>query len=489
MAPNEGQVITFYSYKGGTGRTFILANVAMLLACQGHRVCVLDFDLEAPGLHRYFRPFLEDPDLAYTDGLLDWLWSTANTALGATTTQHLDETQLRHHAISLVRPDWKIPRGGALELITAGRQDGDYGKKVNSFDWSSFYDRLGGGGHIERARQDLKDHYDYILVDSRTGVSDTSGVCTVSLPDRLVACYTLNRQSIFGVDDVLSRVRQQRADRPLLIFPLEARVETNEKLKLDASRAVARPRMSKYIDSGAGREYWDDMEVLYWPFYAFEECLSVFAEDPVTQTKLSMLDTMCRVANRVAGSGGHGPRVSPPEIPLAVRSAIMSEYSLDDAPRAPATAIESEAELDSIFQEAIAMCKMFDEHPGRRNLLSPRMLDDIAAAGGLPNSLKSNPAFMKYFVQSRNHIGTRRRLLLQVISVTFMVFAVSIVLPLYTKIGGVPSYISAALSVVFLAYLSWELRELPAMRPSIARRASHSYRDDSDGDQGSSVEE
>ena len=29
----SGQIITFYSYKGGTGRTMALANLACLLAC------------------------------------------------------------------------------------------------------------------------------------------------------------------------------------------------------------------------------------------------------------------------------------------------------------------------------------------------------------------------------------------------------------------------------------------------------------------------
>ena len=55
--PN-GKVVTFYSYKGGTGRTMALANVAWILAANGHRVLAVDWDLESPGLHRYFAPFI-----------------------------------------------------------------------------------------------------------------------------------------------------------------------------------------------------------------------------------------------------------------------------------------------------------------------------------------------------------------------------------------------------------------------------------------------
>ena len=44
-----------------------------------------------------------------------------------------------------------------------------------------------------------------MLIDSRTGVSDIAGICTIDMPDQLVACYTLNRQSIYGVAQILRR--------------------------------------------------------------------------------------------------------------------------------------------------------------------------------------------------------------------------------------------------------------------------------------------
>src|ERR1041384_2214532 len=73
MQPSRGRVITFYSYKGGTGRSMALANVAWILASAGRRVLVIDWDLEAPGLHRYFRPFLLDKDVTGSDGIIDFV--------------------------------------------------------------------------------------------------------------------------------------------------------------------------------------------------------------------------------------------------------------------------------------------------------------------------------------------------------------------------------------------------------------------------------
>ncbi|MBR1199537.1 AAA family ATPase [Bradyrhizobium sp. AUGA SZCCT0158] len=48
------RIVTFYSYKGGVGRSMALANVAVLLARQGKKVLMVDWDLEAPGLENYF---------------------------------------------------------------------------------------------------------------------------------------------------------------------------------------------------------------------------------------------------------------------------------------------------------------------------------------------------------------------------------------------------------------------------------------------------
>jgi MinD-like ATPase involved in chromosome partitioning or flagellar assembly len=44
------RIYTFYSFKGGVGRTLALANVGYVLASWGRDVLMVDADLEAPGL-------------------------------------------------------------------------------------------------------------------------------------------------------------------------------------------------------------------------------------------------------------------------------------------------------------------------------------------------------------------------------------------------------------------------------------------------------
>ena len=43
-------IFTFYSYKGGVGRSLALLNTAYTLVSRGRHVLVLDLDLEAPGI-------------------------------------------------------------------------------------------------------------------------------------------------------------------------------------------------------------------------------------------------------------------------------------------------------------------------------------------------------------------------------------------------------------------------------------------------------
>lgn len=76
-----GRIITFYSYKGGTGRSMALANIAWILAAAGRRVLTVDWDLEAPGLHRYLHPFLLDPESTATEGVVDFVTEYVRAAI------------------------------------------------------------------------------------------------------------------------------------------------------------------------------------------------------------------------------------------------------------------------------------------------------------------------------------------------------------------------------------------------------------------------
>src|SRR5262245_38177232 len=150
-------IVTFYSYKGGVGRSMALANVAVLLARRGLRVLMIDWDLEAPGLENYFLGFqIEDK----SPGLLKMLMDHVGGAF----------KDYRNYLWSVQDDEIK------LSLLSSGRATDDrYSAHLESFDWSDFFANR-GGELLESLRERWREDFDITLIDSRTGVSDSGGV-------------------------------------------------------------------------------------------------------------------------------------------------------------------------------------------------------------------------------------------------------------------------------------------------------------------------
>lgn len=292
----NGRVVTFYSYKGGTGRTMALANVAWILASNGYRVLAADWDLESPGLHRFFAPFL-DSAVRDAQGIIDmvrdyeWQAQQDNQARreGQPEREQNDETRkariARHARIErFVIPlrHWAFPAGGTLDFLSPGRQNKDYLATLSALDWDNFYNSLNGGAFLDALREELTAHYDYALIDSRTGLSDIADICTVHLPDVLVDCFTLSSQAVDGAAQVAKIVEDLYGYR-IRVLPVPMRVDPSEQERADAGRIYAQ-RSFEGLPTGLTamerRAYWANVEVPYRPYYAYEEMLAVFGDMP-----------------------------------------------------------------------------------------------------------------------------------------------------------------------------------------------------------------
>ncbi|HYJ87053.1 MAG TPA: tetratricopeptide repeat protein [Pyrinomonadaceae bacterium] len=408
----KGQIITFYSYKGGTGRSMALANVAWILASAGKRVLTLDWDLEAPGLHRYFYPFLIDKNLTSSDGLIDFVIKFNEVAMDSqrkllmqsektrdplapesagtvpapaagkqglgTHTQLSDPTSeisaptdrvsdadtsqltkkepkkdiewykpyanILRYAYSL---DWKFDNGGVLDFIPAGRQGSSYSTRVNSFNWQTFYEQLRGGDLLDLAKERMRSEYDYILIDSRTGVSDTSGICTIQMPDILVICFTLNNQSIEGAVSVAKSVQEQRTkeNRRIEIFPVPMRVENAEKIKLQNRKDYAKNKFKLFPNTLPGEKrdkYWGDVPVIYVPYYAYEEILAAFGDN--SADKISVLAATEELTSYL--THGEVTKLAPISEPVRIR--VLSVY--EGGPRSTSPAEEQNRFAESVFE-------------------------------------------------------------------------------------------------------------------------------------------
>lgn len=279
-----GRVITFYSYKGGVGRSRALANVALQLARRGNSVLCIDFDLEAPGLADYFKGDAftwagsEPDDHA---GLIDLFCSYRDNLLSRFPRRGIRGADLLQTI--------KISKTQAeIGFVGPGRQGRDYKQLVCNFDWRSFYEDWDGGAFVEQLKQEFTAKYDYVLVDSRTGFNDISGVCTVHLPDVLVAVFTPGPQSQKGLVDALECVEanriQLRPKEPFHIVPLPCRVDRDV-----AREAFARVAYDSWFEHLLGSyfakkvlalgggwrpdEYFRSVAVEYFSTFVYEDTL------------------------------------------------------------------------------------------------------------------------------------------------------------------------------------------------------------------------
>ena len=118
--------------------------------------------------------------------------------------EHLD--LLDNYAIPL---SWQFAGGGALQFLSSGKQkNGDfYQATLSALNWDNFYDKLAGAQFLTALREYVKRNYDYVLIDSRTGLGDVSDICTVHLPDTVVDCFTLTNQGIEGAVMMAKRIQ------------------------------------------------------------------------------------------------------------------------------------------------------------------------------------------------------------------------------------------------------------------------------------------
>jgi len=287
-------IVTFYSYKGGVGRSMALVNVGEILADVGYDVIVCDFDLEAPGLERYVTDNMAaSASLQANRGVIDLLEEYKQTLAtpgplakdkpepGFTTVKGLSLRRPSSCAVPVLSPN--TGRLGQLRILGAGRRDEDhatrYSEAVQQFNWSDFYKRWAGAAYIEFFRGDLSGPETIVLIDSRTGVTEHGGICTYHLADLVVLLSAPNDINIEGTKWMTSVLTDAdlgdlRNGRPLQVMPVAARVEiTSQAEELARFRERFKAEFAAAVPPAAGdaRTFIQDSEIPYIPYFAFSE--------------------------------------------------------------------------------------------------------------------------------------------------------------------------------------------------------------------------
>lgn len=181
------------------------------------------------------------------------------------------------------------PSLGGISLMKAGRADRTYTQRLRRLNWKTLY-RSGLGGALERMFDELRDEFDYVLIDARTGVTDFSGIIAAQLPDVLAFLFTANEQSLEGSVEVARRAAKARnglaLDRSrLLLLPIPARFETQFEHRIAmAWRDRFATELAEFYRGWAGPEdstarLIQATTIPYVPYWTFGERLSVVEDE------------------------------------------------------------------------------------------------------------------------------------------------------------------------------------------------------------------
>jgi len=203
------KTITFYSYKGGTGRSLAVANAARYLAGLEYRVVAVDFDLEAPGLHYKFSLSPGEEPLTVNAGVIDYLHSFVVKG-------KLPES-LKEFVVDVPVPGIDKP---LIQLLPAGRvPSSDYFSKLGKINWHElFYSENARGVQLvlelkNQIMDELKP--DFLLIDSRTGITEMGGAATTLLADSIICLVLPTLENLEGARAVLRSLKRSRRETGL----------------------------------------------------------------------------------------------------------------------------------------------------------------------------------------------------------------------------------------------------------------------------------
>jgi MinD-like ATPase involved in chromosome partitioning or flagellar assembly len=189
-------IVTFYSFKGGVGRTTALAACAWQLARQGKRVVILDLDLEAPGIGTLLEA---EAERGVVDFLVDFL---------ATSGGDLEDLVAPAEALGSDQD--------RVSVLPAGVLDQRYLEKLGRLDFlGSDPQGTAQGSPVELALRALlfrvrSLHPDYILIDSRAGLHDLAGLSLHRLAHVDVLVSRASEQGYRGLDLTVGALAQRK---------------------------------------------------------------------------------------------------------------------------------------------------------------------------------------------------------------------------------------------------------------------------------------
>jgi MinD-like ATPase involved in chromosome partitioning or flagellar assembly len=172
------KIVTFYSFKGGVGRSLTLLNVAYQLSQLGQRIGLIDLDIEAGGLNHILRQgTIEENDL------LSLLLPT-----------NRDLSKLGDYVLEIRFQKREQPRVFLLPTISDSNL-------LDQIRWDKVTERFLSDELFPTFGRTYK--LDYLLIDSRSGLSEFS-TFSLKIADLEVLVCRLDTQNRYGIKRIVT---------------------------------------------------------------------------------------------------------------------------------------------------------------------------------------------------------------------------------------------------------------------------------------------
>jgi MinD-like ATPase involved in chromosome partitioning or flagellar assembly len=184
-------IVSIHSYRGGTGKSNLTANLASSLVQQGKRVAVVDTDLQSPGLHVLFGMSPQQIGL----NLNDYLYGRCSIE------------QAVHDVTDKLGPD--VPTPGALYLVPASIKAGEITRVLRE------------GYEVNVLTDGFRKlittfHLDYLFIDTHPGLNEET-LLSLLISDILVLILRPDQQDFQGTAVTVEVARKLRVQKLLLV--------------------------------------------------------------------------------------------------------------------------------------------------------------------------------------------------------------------------------------------------------------------------------
>jgi septum site-determining protein MinD len=184
-------IVSIHSYRGGTGKSNLTANLASSLVQQGKRVAIVDTDIQSPGLHVLFG--MNPQNMGLT--LNDYLYGRCSIE------------QAAHDVTSKLGSS--VPLGGALYLIPSSIKAGEITRVLREgYEVNLLTDGF---------RKLMKTfRLDYLLIDTHPGLNEET-LLSIIISDTLVLILRPDQQDFQGTAVTVEVARKLKLKKLLLV--------------------------------------------------------------------------------------------------------------------------------------------------------------------------------------------------------------------------------------------------------------------------------